>query len=183
MRWLCHIRLRRLLERPKRKDALLPLLQAVKPETPPQGLLKNIEQAMASSLPEASKQRWGWRPKTLLACAALGAAGVGLLLNLPAQRIQLVDPSGHPFAYLEQQENITLAQMTIAPLPHDVPMRWRLWGIKANGKDPAYLGAFGPAGIVVERPNQFSGFAMSLEHESFSGTRPVGPIIFLARRK
>lgn len=181
MRLLCYSGLRSLLRRSKREDTLSPLLRVVKPQTPPEGLLKNIERAMDGCAPEASKQGWGWSARTLVAGATLGIAGMVLFLALPAQRVQLVDQSGHALVYLQQQGNITLAQMAIAPLSDDVPMRWRLWGLDASGKGPTYLGAFGPTGIVVERPDEFSSFAMSLEQNSFSGSQPVGPVIVLEK--
>lgn len=166
-----------------RNDALSPFLSAIRPETPPEGLLQSIEREIESVGDKPiARRRCAWASAILPLAAALG--GIAILgAVLLTDRTELVDPSGRTVVRLETRGETGTARLLGGRVAAENSKSWHLWGIVAAEQTPVHLGALAGNGILLETPERISGFAISLEDNGFSGTSPVGPVLLLSRAK
>lgn len=181
MRWPRHIRPRWYRRQRGRKDALSPLLRAVEKEPPPEGLLLKIEQALGETKTAPTKSRRSIALQFVVASPVL--LGVWLLLAAPLHRVSLIDQSGRPIVQLRTLNGITKAKMIIAPVSGEANMGWHFWGLPDDDA-PVHLGALESGDLVIDGPDQFTLFAVSLERTPFFGDQPLGPVVeLLAQEK
>ena len=167
----------------RRSDALSPVLSAIRPETPPEGLLQSIEREIESTgrKPRARRKR-AWAASMFpLAAAIAGIAILGAVLS--TDRTDLLDPAGRPVARLETRGETTTARLLGARVAVESSKSWHLWGIVSDGQPSVHLGAFAARDISLQTPERFAGFAISLEEKGFSGASPAGPVLPLLRKK
>ena len=159
-----------------------PLLGAVTPITPPEGLLRDVERRIDTLA--GSTRRPVLRAPRIAAATVLATLILAAAVHLwPSDTRRLTDPSGRPVATLDRDRGVTTVRLTAPPRTTETPMSWYLWGIGATSAAPTPLGALTAEGLRVPNAGAFTHFAISLEPADFAGLHPTGPVIPLQREK
>lgn len=164
-------------KRPSSDPTLHPLLSAVKPELPPEGLLQSIERALEENEEHVRQRSARWPGPLILSTAAAVLVIAAFGLAQTTQRTTLVDPAGRAVALLERKNSTTTVRWLARAESGD--MAWHIWGMMPTG-GPVHLGTLDNSGVIIDSPERFTGLAMSLEENAFSETTPKGPVVILS---
>lgn len=97
--------------------------------------------------------------------------------------IALLDPTGRPVAHVRQDGGRAYVKLLEGSATRDAEKLWHLWGMDPSERLPVHIGVLLEADLMIEKPERFAGYAVSMEDRGFAGTRPVGPFIALTAEK
>lgn len=98
---------------------------------------------------------------------------------VPGESTTLIDPTGRAVAQIHKQNGDARVRLLSGSVAGDAEKSWHLWGIVSAEAGPVHIGALTDAGLAIRNPARFLGYAISMEDRSFSGDRPVGPVLAL----
>lgn len=176
--------LKRILRRHGAPDDMLhPLARTVDIHPPPEGLLQGIE-ADLDRLPEPRPTQMPSPRRRILPLLAVSAAVVLVAwVPRPVPPHVLISVTGAEMARVKQSGAQTTLMLGAAKRALASGGELHLWGMPRNGGGPVHLGqAGGVAPLVINAPDRFSHYALSLEMAGFAALAPAGPVLAMSKK-